>query len=189
MVRDMFARLLVMAAGVSLFGGLAAAQNKVAVIDMQQAVLNTAEVRKAVAELETKFKPRQALLEKLRTDLADILQKLQGGNLPQQAATDLQAQGQRKQREYQRLAQDSQEELDAERTDLFNRSGLRMRDVVRKIAEERALDMVVDYNQTVYAKSALDITKDAIVAFDKAYPTPGAPAAAPAPPAASPAKP
>jgi outer membrane protein len=186
MVRDMFPRLFLLAAGASLFTGMAAAQPKLAVLDIQQAVLNTAEMRKAVAELDAKYRPRQAQLERLRGEMADIQQKLQGGKLPQQQEAELQAQGQRKQRDYQRLAQDSQEELEAERNDLFGRAGARMRDVVRKIAEERGFDMVFDVNQNLYAKPAMDITKDAISAFDKAYPSAAPAAAAPAAPTAPP---
>ncbi len=180
MVREMFPRLSLLAAGASLFAGLAAAQPKLASIDMQQAVLNTAEMRKAVADLDTKYRPRQAQLEKLRTEIADIQQKLQAGSgkMAPQEESQLQNQGQRKQRDYNRLAQDSQEELDAERNDLFGRAGARMREVVRKIAEERGLDMVFDVNQSIYTKPAMDLTKDAIAAFDKAYPA-AAPAAAP----------
>jgi outer membrane protein len=51
-----------------------------------------------------------------------------------------------------------------------------MGDVVKKLAEEKGLDVVVDTPYTVYSKPALDITNDAIAAYDKAYP-----AAAPAP--------
>jgi Skp family chaperone for outer membrane proteins len=52
-----------------------------------------------------------------------------------------------------------------------------MSDVVKKLAEAKGLDVVVDQPYTVYFKAALDITNDSIAAYDKAYP-----AAAPAPP-------
>jgi Skp family chaperone for outer membrane proteins len=45
-----------------------------------------------------------------------------------------------------------------------------MRDVVKKLAEEQQLDVVVDVSQTIYFKPALTITKPAIEAYDKAYP-------------------
>ena len=51
-----------------------------------------------------------------------------------------------------------------------------MSEVVKKLAEEKGLDVVVDLPYTVFAKPALDITTDAIAAYDKAYP-----AAAPPP--------
>lgn len=172
MVRNSFARLFTMAAAAAVLTGVAAAQTKVAVINMQQAVLATAEIKKASADLEAKYKPRQAEIEKLRKDLEEIQQKLQagGGKLTPQAESELNAQGQRKQRELQRLSQDLQEEVDAVRNDVLAGSGQRMQAVVRKLAEERGFDVVVDAGSTLYVKPALDVTKDAVAAFDTAYP-------------------
>jgi outer membrane protein len=41
---------------------------------------------------------------------------------------------------------------------------------VKKLAEEKGLDVVVDVNSTIYFKAALEITTDAIAAYDRAYP-------------------
>jgi outer membrane protein len=158
--------------------GIAAAQSKVAIINVQNAVLETAEIKKAQTELEARFKPRQAQIENLQKELAGIQSQLQSaaGKLTQQQAETLQVTGQRKQRELQRLTEDVQGEVDRERNEILQRTGGRMPEVVRKLAEERGLDVVVDVSNTVYFKPALDITKEAIVAYDKAYPV--APAAA-----------
>jgi outer membrane protein len=172
MVRTSFVRLFVITSAVAVLTGVAAAQTKVAVINMQQAVLETAEIKKASADLETKYRPKQAELEKVRKDIDDIQQKLQssGGKLPPQTEADLNAQGQRKQRELQRLSQDLQEEVDGVRNDVLSQSGRRMQDVVRKLAEERGMDVVVDAGSTLYVKPVLDLTKDAVAAYDKTYP-------------------
>jgi outer membrane protein len=172
MLRNTFARLFVLAAAASAMAGIAAAQLKVAVINSQQAVLQTAEIKKASVDLEAKYKPRTAEIEKLRKDLEAIQQKLQaGGNkLPQREAADLTVEGQRKQRDLQRMSQDLQEEVDAERNEILTRSSQRLQAVVRKLAEERGLDVVVDAGSTLYVKPALDITKDVVAAFDQAYP-------------------
>ncbi len=47
-----------------------------------------------------------------------------------------------------------------------------MTGVVKKIAEEKGLDLVVDVSNpiAVYFKPTLDVTGDAIAAYDKAYP-------------------
>jgi outer membrane protein len=45
-----------------------------------------------------------------------------------------------------------------------------MAEVVKKIAEEKGLDVVVDIGNTVYFKPALDITTDIVAAYDKAHP-------------------
>jgi outer membrane protein len=160
---------LVMLAAVSL----ASAQTKVAIINSQQSVIDTAEIKKAQAEMEAKFKPRQAQMEKLQKELQDIQNQLQTGQgkLTPQAEQNLQITGQRRQRELQRLQEDLQGDVDRERNDILSRSGSRMQEIVRKLAEERGLDVVIDVSNTVYFKPALDITKDATAAYDKAYPS------------------
>src|SRR4051812_46912865 len=148
------------------------AQVKVAIINSQLAVIETAEIKKAQAELEAKYKPRQAQVEKLQKEIADLQQQLQAGQgkLTPQAEQDIQMRGQRRQRELQRLGEDLQGDVDRERNEILGRTGQRMQDIVKKIAEERGYDMVVDVSNTVYYKPAMEITKDATAAYDKAYP-------------------
>lgn len=165
-------RLLLAAAASLLFTAILPAQSKFAIIDMRQAVNDTAEVKKAVAALEAKLKPRQTEGEKLSRELQDIQGKLQSlqGKLTPQAESEMVSQGQRKQKELTRIQEDIDAELQREQQDVGSKALQRMRDVVKKMAEEQQLDMVVDVSNTVYFKPALDITKGAVTAYDKAYP-------------------
>ena len=45
-----------------------------------------------------------------------------------------------------------------------------MTDIVKKIAEERGIDVVIDVTNTLYFKPALEITAVATAAYDQAYP-------------------
>jgi outer membrane protein len=45
-----------------------------------------------------------------------------------------------------------------------------MKEIVQKLAEEKGLDVVVDEQSTLFFKPVLDLTADAIAAYDKAYP-------------------
>src|SRR6266849_3824262 len=124
----------------------AAAQTKVAVINLQRAVLESDEIQKASAAMEAKFKPRQQEIEKLQRDLQGIQQQLQAGagKLTQQAEADLTAQGQKKQRDLQRLTEDLQADVDRERNDVLGKSTQKMQEVVKKLAEEKGYGLVVD---------------------------------------------
>jgi len=172
MLRNVFARLFMMAAALAVVSGVAAAQMKIAIVSMQQAVLDTAEIRKASSDMEAKYKPRQTDIERIRKELEDIQQKLQAGSdkLAPQAEADLNGQAQRKQRDLQRLSQDLQEEVDAERNEILTRTGQRMSAVVKKLAEERGFDVIVDAGSAPYFKAALDVTKDLVAAYNQAYP-------------------
>lgn len=150
----------------------APAQTKVAVISLQRAVLESDEVQKAFAALEAKFKPQQQKLEAIQKDIEGIRQQLQAGagKLTPAAEADLTAQGQKKQRDLQRMSDDLQGDFNNERTEIGNASIKKMADVVKKLAEEKGYDVVVDTSNTVYFKPALDVTAEALAAYNKAYP-------------------
>jgi outer membrane protein len=151
---------------------LASAQVKIAVIDFQRALMQTAEIKKASADMQTKYKPRQDALDKVQRELNDIQTQLQAsqGKLSAAGEMDLQTRAKRKQLESQRLSEDLQADVDRERNDILQRAGLRMTEIAKKLAEEKGLDMVVDRSNTIYFKTTLEITDDAITAYDKAHP-------------------
>jgi outer membrane protein len=172
-------RPLVVCSALFMIGQMASAQTKVGVINLQRAVLESAEIKAASAAMEARYKPRVSQIDQLDKEIAAIGQNLQSnaGKLTPQAEADLNAQGTRKQRDVQRLRDDLQADVERDRNDILQKSSVKMSDVVKKLAEAKGLDVVVDQPYTVYFKAALDITSDAIAAYDKAYP-----AAAPAPP-------
>jgi outer membrane protein len=158
---------------------MASAQPKITVINLQRAVLESAEIKKADADMQARYKPRTAAIEKLQKDVADIAQQLQtnAGKFTQQAEADLTAQGTKKQRDLQRLQEDLQADVDRERNDILQKAGAKMSEIVKKIAEEKGYDLVVELSTAIYFKPAMEITNDAIAAYDKAYPVAAAPAA------------
>ncbi len=166
--------------------GVAAAQSKVAIINLQRAIVETAQIKKAQADLEAKYKPRTTELEGIQKEIQDVQMKLASGKVAPQEQQDLQIRGQRLQREYQRKGEDLQAEVDRERNDILQKASQQMHAVVQKIAEERSIDVVVDVTNAFYYKPALEITDDAVKAFDTANPAGGAASSAPA---ATPAKP
>jgi outer membrane protein len=166
------ARLLAAASALLMVATVAPAQQKVAIINLQRAVLESAEIKKASTELEAKYRPRQQAIEKLQREIQALQQNLQtnAGKLTPAAEADLTSQGQRKQRELTRLSEDLQADVERERNEILGRSSQKMQEVVKKIAEEKGLDVVVDVSNTVYFKPALEITTESIAAYDKANP-------------------
>ena len=165
-------RLFAIPVAVILAAGVGLAQLKVAVVDLGRAVLETAEVKKLSKEMEAKYTPRQRQIEKVQKELQTLEQQAQAtaGKLTPQAQADLEAQYQRKQRELQRLDEDLRADVSNERQEILTRSERKMRDLIRKLAEEKQFDLVVEKNDTLYFKHVLEITNDAIAAYDKAYP-------------------
>jgi outer membrane protein len=170
MFRNFGIRLTLVSAAMLAAASAGLAQSKVAVINLQRAVLESAEIKKASAEMEAKYKPRQAEIEKLQKEIQSIQTSLQSGKLNPIGQQDAAAQGQRKQRELTRITEDLQADVQREREEILSRSTDRMQKVVTKLAEEKGFDIVVDINNTVYFKTALEITTESIAAYDKAHP-------------------
>ena len=152
------------------FAATASAQVKVAIVNAQKAMADSDELKKASAAVEAKYKPRQDELNKLQADLQSIEQQLQSGKLNQQAAADLQLQGQRKQRDAQRISDDLQADFEKDRQEIIGKASQKMQQIIAKLAEEKGVDLIIDASQTLYFKPTLDLTPDAVAAYNKAYP-------------------
>ncbi len=156
---------------------LSHAQPKIAVISLQKAVFDTADINKASAEMEARYKPRADKLRQMQEELASVSQRLQqgAGQMTPQAESELRSQGQRLQKEAQRMQDDLQADVQADRQDILSKASQRMTDIVKKLATERGIDVVVEQQAIVFFKPTLDITADATAAYDKAYPVAAAP--------------
>ncbi len=161
----------ILVAAISLAAAATAqAQIKVAIINAQKSVADTQEIQAAQKVLEAKFKPRQDAIESLQRELQGIQQQLRAPNLTPDKEANLQIDGTRKQKELQRLGEDLQADFDRERQEILGKTGRQMQEVVKKIAEEKGLDVIIDVTNTIYFKPALEITADATAAYNKAYP-------------------
>jgi outer membrane protein len=150
----------------------AMAQAKVGVVSLQKAILDTAEIKKAGNDMAAKYKKRQDDLDKAQRELNDIQTQLQSaqGKLSAAGEADLQARGERKQREVKRLDEDLRADVERDRGDILSRAQTRMLEIVKKVSDEKGLDMVVEATAVISFKPALDITAEAVTAYDKAYP-------------------
>jgi outer membrane protein len=169
-----FPSALLLAAFATISAAPAVAQQigpaKVAIINAQKAVADTQDIKKAQAGLEAKYRPRQQAIQSLQTQLQTIQQQLAAPNLAPDREAQLRADGTLRQKELQRLGEDLQSDVNNERQDVLGRAGRQMTDIVKRIAEERGLDVVIDFSNTLYYRPTLDITAEATAAYDKAYP-------------------
>src|SRR5438445_8433687 len=110
-------RPLVVCSALFTLAHVAAAQTKVGVINLQKAVLESAEIKAASAAMEARYKPRVAAIDQINRDIAAITENLQknAGKLTPQAEASLNADGTRKQRDAQRLQDDLQADVERER--------------------------------------------------------------------------
>lgn len=170
MFRSVALRASLFCIALAPFAVPASAQVKVAVINVQKAMADTDEIKKASAAVEAKYKKPQDDLAKLQADLQAIEQQIASGKLNQNAIADLQAQGQRKQRDAQRISDDLQADFDRDRQEILGKASQKMQDIIGKLAAEKGVDVIIDASQTLFFKPALELTADATAAYNKANP-------------------
>jgi outer membrane protein len=147
-------------------------QAKVGVVSLQKAILETAEIKKASNDMAAKYKKRQDDLDKAQRELSDLQTQLQSaqGKLSAAGEADLVARGQRKEREVKRLDEDLRTDVERDRNEILARAQTRMVEIIKKVSDEKGLDMVVEGSVLITFKPALDITADVIASYDKAHP-------------------
>jgi len=176
---------------------------KVGVIQIQTALVSTKDGQKAVAELEGRMAPRQKEMERKRSEIQELQDKLsKGGNaMAQGAKDDLARSIDQKTKSYNRDMEDARAELEQEQRKLLEELSGKMQVVIDKFALANGYAILLDVSNqatnVLYVATGVDITKDVIEMYDKttaSAPTsakPAAPAtkpATPAAPAATPAK-
>ena len=166
----MRSRPWVLASALLLCGwpGQSDAQTKVAVINFQDALLNTADMKKESAALEAKYRNRQEEINRLSQELAEIQNKLQTAQAEE--AQRLQSDGQRKQRTAQRMSEDLQSDVEFDRQNILAAASARMRDVIREMRMEKELDLIVDGGGVLAHNALIDLTAEATQAYDAKHP-------------------
>lgn len=168
---------------------------KVAIIHVQNAILQTKDGQKAATELQGRFAPKKAGLDKKQADLAALQDQLRKGSatMSEDAKAKLMRDIDANNKSMQRETEDAQADLDAEQGKIMQELGGKVMSVLEKFATANAYALVLDVSNpqtpVLWAASAIDITGDIVKLYDQANPGAGAPAAAKPPAASAPVAP
>jgi outer membrane protein len=169
-----------------------AADSKIAVVDMQRAVTETAAGANAQQTLKKLFSSRQAELETKQKELTkkkDALDKAaKGGKVPQPQLQQQAEQLQKEFGEYQQVTLNYQREMQQKEGELTQPILQGVLAVVRRIAAQEGYEVVLEKSAAPYFRADLDVTDKAIQLFNQqggakapAAPAKPAPVAPPAP--------
>ena len=145
-----------------------AAQTKVAVINFQEALLSTADMKKESAALEAKYQDRQEELNALSAELQELQAKIQGTAGAELA--QLQAEGQRKQIRAQRMTEDLQSDVEFDRQNILTAASGRMREIVQSLRAQKGFDLIVDSSGVLASDPLINLTAEATQAYDAKHP-------------------
>jgi outer membrane protein len=175
----------------------APAAGKVGVVDVRNAIISTAEGKQASAELQSQFASRQTELENLNKQINDLRTRLQAceGKCSQEEMARLQRQGEFLTKQLDRKNNELQEDVNAAQTEVIDRIGRKMIDVLDRYSRENGFVAVFDSSAQnsplLYKSASIDLTQEVVRLYDQAYPVKAssAPAGTTPKPAAKPAQP
>jgi outer membrane protein len=156
---------------------------KIAIINVQKAIIDTKDGQKAAAELQTKFNPRKSALEKKQADIQSMQDQLRKGaaTMSEEAQARMNKEIETNQKSLQRDAQDLNDDVDQEQGKLMNEIGSKLMQVVEQYATQNGFAAVLDVSNqqspVLWASASIDITADITRLYDQAH---AAGAAAPA---------
>ena len=164
---------------------------KIAIIEIQSALVGTKDGQKAAAELQARIGPKQKALEAKQAEIRDLQDKLNrsGSTMSENAKQDLMREIDSKTKDYNREIEDVRSEADDEQRKLLEELGQKMRKVLSSYATTHGYSVILDVSNpntpVIWADETVDITRDIIELYDKTQPS--APSSGPATPAPKPA--
>ncbi len=191
-------QLLLLTLAATQFLGIAAAQSKVGIININAAIASSKDGQKAIGELETRFAPKKKQLEAKQQGIQQLQAQLQKSTvLSEDQKRKLMGDIDVQTKSYNRDLEDASQELEAEQQKIFQELGGKMMAIIDKYSKEKGYSLILDVSSqqtpVLYASADSDVTKDIIEAYDKGAgsltATPPAGAAKPPAPAPKPIPP
>lgn len=170
MTRTALLRATVLALGV--FGVSAFAQQKIAIINIQDAITRTQEGQRLIKQLQDKYQPKTQALEGLNNELNELRNQLNKGQntMSEDARRELVRRIQQKEREQQRAVEDARGQFNQEQQEIFNEVGGKVVAVISKLAGDNGYSIVLDISSpqspVLFAVNEVNITNDVIAAYD-----------------------
>lgn len=183
----MFSRSILISAAMVCLSGAAFAQQaqKIAVINIQSAIINTKDGQKANAKLESEYEPKKKDFDSRNAEITGLQDQLnKGGTLmSEDKRNTLVRDIDEKKRRLERDLSDARDEMQKEQQDLLGNLGQRIMAVIEKYAKDNGYALVLDDSApstpVLYTSTAIDITQDIVNLYDKTTVN-GAPSSAPA---------
>ena len=155
------------------FGQHAMAELKVAYVDGQAVLNDSAAGKQERAKIEKFFKKKKAELEKDEKKLASMKKKYDKDKLTMSKSQSekWQIDFRDKVQGFQKKSGEAQREVQLKEREFSRKAGAEIQKIVTAIAKEKKFNMVLEKNRSglVYADAAMDITPEVIKRFDKKF--------------------
>jgi outer membrane protein len=166
---------------------------KIAVIDIQVAIMNTKEGSAAAAVLQTKYQPKKDEFEKRQRDIQAIQDQVKKGaaTMSDDAKAKLERDMDAKNKSLQRDTQEVSDDYEQDMGKVFQELGNKMLQIIEQYSYQNGYAAVLDVSNrqtspVLWAAPSSNITADIIKLYDQAHPAAAGSAPAPKPAASAP---
>jgi outer membrane protein len=188
--------ILTMTLGLFLWPVLAWGQGggKIGVINLQQAIADTQEGKKAFTDIQKKYQPRQQDLQRQQQEIQALQEQLQkqAATLSDEERLRLSRELEEKQKLFKRAQEDATAEYQADNQDALRRLGRKMVQIINDYAQKNGYSLILEEAQVqpYFLTPDVDLTEIIAKRYDAANPVEGAATSGAAPaPAAGTAQP
>lgn len=168
-----------------LIAGVASAEQKLAVVDVQRAVASTEDGLRAQATLKKLFDNRQQELNKKQTDLQRQREEIdkQAKVLPKDALEKRVNDWQKQMMELQAIFVEYNKELEKKQKELTDPVFEKIMQIIKRLATSENIDLIVDKATVAYVRGDLDLTDRCVQMYNSGAggSSSGAPTPGPAP--------
>jgi outer membrane protein len=157
---------------------------RIGIIHIQNAILMTNEGRRDFEALQKKFEPTQNQLNGLNQEIENLKKQLQtqGEKLNEQARAEMVRNIEAKQKVLTRQVEDAQGDFQGQQSEIANRIGGKLLEVLDKYAKGNGYSVVLDVSgqqsPVLWAAQTTDVTQEIVTAYNAqsgvAAPPPGA---------------
>jgi len=173
--------------GLLIWPALAWGQGKVGIFNMQLAIANTQEGKKAFADLQKKYQPRQLDLQRQQQEIQALQEQLQKqqNTLSDEERIRLTRELEDKTKLFKRANEDATSDFQTEQQDTFQRLAQKMFRIVNEYGQQNGFSLILEEGQiqVYYATRENVLTEEIAKRYDAAYPVEAAAAPAAATPA------
>jgi outer membrane protein len=158
---------------------------RIGTVFAQNAIVSTQEGQKAAAALNAKYSPKRDEFNRKQAELQTLSAQLKRGQATMSAESRdrLNAAIDAKNKDLQRLGEDTQSALEEEEGSMMQQLGEKLLEVIRGYASRNGYALIIDVSvpngPVLWASPSVDVTNEIVKLYDQAHPVSGVPSAPP----------
>ncbi len=158
--------------GLGLFcSNSAFAITKIGFVDMEKAVVGTKEFKRGIANFNREFQKEKSVIAAREEKIKKMLEQInkQGFVLTPELKKKKEESFLLEKKKFERYVQDRNEEFEKKRQDMMNKILEKMLKVLKVMGKQKKMTMVLEKKALFYSDDALDLTSQAIIAYNKKH--------------------